>query len=460
MNIPSQAHAQAPQDERILVLGLGRSGRAAAELAHALGAEVVALDEGDSPALREYRDANAARFAVVPGWRDAALPAADRIVISPGLPTTSPLRRRAEAAGLPLVGELAFGAAACPWPMIAVTGTNGKTTTVELATHLLNGCGLRALAAGNIGHPLSQVALDRPELDLLVVEVSSFQLEHGAGFVPMAAALLNITSDHQDRHPDFADYAMTKLRLFAPIADPRQCLLRHDLPPWWQRAFPGRPPPATFASDTLAADWHLDGDRIVHRTPDGSQEPLCSLAETRLVGTHNAENLMAAAAIVHGATGLPLARLRGPAGEFRPGRHRLETVAEWRGIRFVNDSKATNPDAVVRALATVGGDRNVCLVAGGLDKDMDFRPVREAAKKIKCAFLVGLARNRLASCWNDVIHCTCCDSFEEAVLGATAQATPGDVVLLSPGCASMDMFRDYQERGERFSEIIQRRISP
>jgi UDP-N-acetylmuramoylalanine--D-glutamate ligase len=445
--------------ERILVLGLGRSGRAAAELAHSLGAQVVALDEKGGDALCEYRRAHVADFAVEPGWRDAPLPPADRIVISPGLAPSSPLRRRAEASGIPVVSELAFGAASCPWPMLAVTGTNGKTTAVELATHLLQRCGLRAIAAGNIGHPLCRVALDRPELDFLVVEVSSFQLEHGAGFVPTTAALLNITSDHLDRYPDFATYADTKLRLFAPVADPRACFLRHDLLPRWQEAFPGRPVPGTFSIHDPAADWYLADDAIVHRSADGGVETLCRTVETRLVGDHNAENLMAAAALVHAAAGLSLARLRGPACEFRTGRHRLETVAEWQGIRFINDSKATNPDAVVRALATVGGDRNVCLIAGGLDKDMDFSLVRAGAKKIKCAFLVGLAKNRLASCWNDVIHCTCCDSFEEAVLAAIATATVGDVVLLSPGCASMDMFRDYQERGERFSEIIQRRIS-
>jgi len=444
---------------RVLVLGLGRSGQAAALLAHDRGATVIGFDEQDTGGLREFRTRQASQFAIELGWHGDRLPDANLIIISPGLPPWSPLRRAAETGRVPVLGELAFGARFCPWPMLAVTGTNGKTTTTELIEHLLRRCAFRTLAAGNIGYPLSQVARENHDLDFIVAEVSSFQLEHAAGFVPHAAALLNITSDHMDRYPDFAAYAAVKLRLFAGLDDPRRCVIRHDLLPRWHNAFPDRPVPITFSVIEPTADWHCADNTLFHRDPDGVKAPFCRLEQLQLAGAHNIENLLAATAMVHAVTGLSPDRIAAAAAEFRTGRHRLEPVAEWRGIRFINDSKATNPDAVIRALAACGGERNVCLVAGGLDKDMDFRPVREAAGKIKCAFLTGMAKNRLATCWNDVIDCTCCDTFEEAVLGAMAVAVAGDVVLLSPGCASMDQFRDYQERGDCFINIIHRRIA-
>jgi len=446
--------------KQILVLGLGISGRAALDLAMAEGCQVTGLDEKSNPELTEFQAASAQtdNLRILLDWQEEQLPKADLIVISPGIALDSRLGRLASNSVIPVISELEFGWQHCSCPILAVTGTNGKTTVTEMATHILQQLGCRVQAAGNIGYSLCAAARQSRELDYLVAEVSSFQLETCREFTPRTAVLLNISSDHINRHGNFADYAKIKFRIFNHLT-PDRCILRKDLLERWQTYFPEPKDPITFAVGEAADIYSPDADQVfLNNSP--TDTPLLALAETQLIGRHNLENIMAAAALILHA-GLPEfdpVKLREAICIFHSGPHRLERIGVQRNISYVNDSKATNPDAMLQAVDSLADGKNICLIAGGMDKNMDFSPLRSRHDKIKHIFLVGECKEKLASCWKDVINCMLCKSFEEAVLAAVKTAEPGDVVLLSPGCASMDLFSNYQERGEAFRTIINRRV--
>ncbi len=445
--------------KHILVLGLGVSGEAAAKLAQAHGADVTVLDSSVSPRLRQRTETLREQGIAVEldwtanTWRGAA----DLCVVSPGIPEDSVLGNVAAGLSCPVISELEFGYRFCECPILAITGTNGKTTTVELATHILRKAGLRVEAAGNVGLPLAEVCRRSGELDFLVVEVSSFQLERIDQFQPFAAALLNVTSDHQDRYDGFAHYFRTKLRLFERMTDTGRILLNTSLMDEADvQEYPlfAMEHPLTFGTSgsyTVDDDgWlNFEGDRIMNRS------------ELQLTGDHNVENVLAALALCRIA-GVSHSRAAVHARCFKPSAHRLELVAEQGGVRFVNDSKATNPDAVVQAIETcvrTGGSGQIVLIAGGRDKDMNFEPVLPAIQAhVRAAFLLGESRDHLARIWDSVVQCTKVDSLEAAVEGAIATAAAGDTVLLSPGCASQDMFESYAERGTKFKNALKRRL--
>jgi len=452
--------------ENVLVLGLGESGFAAARLARRYGAAVTVLDSGRSDVLRERTAAlTNAGIGVVTEWLPANPPATpDLAVISPGIPHTSPLGRLAAQMSCPVISELELGYRHCACPILAVTGSNGKTTTVELLGHALRRAGFRVATSGNIGLPLCEAALTSHRLDLMVVEVSSFQLEQVDRFAPLAAAILNLTPDHLDRHGDMATYRDAKLRILRHLAEPRDAVLRVDLAadPAVQAALAG--PPTTFAGTTEATSaWFVSaqGDLCWRPSPDQPARVLLPANRIRLPGRHNAENILAGMALAQRA-GIDPERLAPHVASFSLGPHRLERVGVHRGIQFVNDSKATNPDALLQALATLtsGASRpNVLLLAGGLDKDVDFRGMAPAIKAhVRGVFLIGTSRQRLAKLWGGVVSCKVYASLDAAFDAATDEAVPGDIVLLSPGCASQDMFANYSERGRAFRDMVQRRF--
>ena len=397
--------------DRCLILGGGLSGRAAARLAADIGMEpkIVSDAAGIDPV--------------------AECAFGSLIVTSPGVkPLTSPLYRaalaRAGRGECELISELEFGFRHLPGrkSCLAITGTNGKTTTTELVCHLLLALGIPAEPAGNIGLPRSDPAAAILEgklssAALPVVETSSFQLERVRDFAPAAAALLNLESDHEDRYAGgFDEYVRVKRRIFDRVP-PENRITGLSLPP----------EPAAPRRVGIAGDW---------LTVDGT--PLLALPETRLNAPHNRENLAAAVELCLRV--VPAERLFDSAfakavRAFSPGRHRIETVLEAGGVRFIDDSKATNPASVVAALRSVPGP--VVLLLGGLDKAMDF--FGECREKIRAALPA------------DIPGADCGTDFELAVRTAAEHARPGDAVLLSPACASMDMFRDYRERGERFA---------
>ncbi len=452
--------------QNVLVLGLGESGLAAARLARLYGASVTVLDSGRQAAVQERAETlRRVGITVVIEWTgDHAGVAPDLAVISPGIPPTAALGRLAAGLTCPLISELEFGYRMCACPILAVTGTNGKTTTVELLGHCLRKAGLRVAVSGNIGVPLCDAVRRSHALDVMVVEVSSFQLEGVERFAPLAAAILNVTPDHLDRHGDMDTYLRTKLRLLRHLPCPADAVLRAELAsqPRVREELAGAP--TTFsATDDGRSTWFAaaNGDLCLRDPARPAPRVVLPAADVRLPGRHNQENILAVLALAHRA-GVSPERLAPQMASFALGEHRLETVAVRNGIRFVNDSKATNPDALLRALETVTAgatQANVLLLAGGLDKGVSFAGTEPLLRRhAKGVFLIGTSRKRLAQFWGDVVSCRLYASLSAAFDAAVDEAVPGDVVLLSPGCASQDMFANYGERGRAFRDLVQRRF--
>ncbi len=436
------------RDRRALVLGAARSGRAAAALLARAGAHVLVADRR-ADALAPEGAAELAAYGVelALGREDAALlTGRDLLVVSPGVVVEHPLLAAARARGIEVLGELELAARRARAPLIAVTGTDGKSTTVTLLGALLAAAGRKAPVAGNVGHALALAVDEAGADDLLVVEVSSFQLETVSTFRPAVGVLLNVAPDHLDRHPSLAAYRELKLRLFAR----QEASDLAVLPAGWG-AIPGRARRLAFGRDPDAVPLGatvVDG-WIVRRTRAG-EERILAAEELGIPGPHNLENALAAVAALD-PFALPAPVLAAGLRDFRGLAHRLETVAIRDGVRFINDSKATNVHALESALSTFA--RGVHLIAGGRDKAGDFAAVAPlVGERVARVYRIGEARGRLAAAWPDVPGEDCA-SLGEAVARAAALARPGEVVLLAPGCASFDMFRDFEDRGEQFRRL-------
>ena len=427
------------------VLGLGRSGEAAARLLLESGATVTVLDSGDPVPRRATAELLSSRGARVVLGNDAlrCVQEFDFAVLSPGIDPVVPLARRPVEAGIPLLGEIELAFRSCRCPVVAVTGTNGKTTTTGLTAALLNAAGLQTEACGNIGLPFSEVAARSASLDAAVVEISSFQLETTDTFRPRVAVWTNFSANHLDRYPDVATYRAAKLRIFdRQTADDFAVVnARAELPALRARRVTFTAAPGVEADFTLGA-----GGVILHHG-----KPVLAMAETRLRGPHNAENLMAAlgAGLCLGATMesmLPAARA------YAPPPHRGEFVREVDGVTWINDSKSTNLDALSQALR--GQTGGVVLIAGGKNKGFDFAPVAWLVQeRVHDAVLIGELRESIARDWSGAVPCHAADSLEAAVDQARALARRGDTVLFSPGTSSFDMFRSYEERGDSFKQL-------
>ncbi|MEX1009941.1 MAG: UDP-N-acetylmuramoyl-L-alanine--D-glutamate ligase [Chthoniobacterales bacterium] len=426
------------------VLGLGRSGQAAARLLLESGAAVTVLDSGDPAPRQATAELLSSRGARVVLGNDAlrCVQDFDFAVLSPGIDPVVPLARRPVEAGVPLLGEIELAFLSCLCPVVAVTGTNGKTTTTGLIAALLNAAGLKAEACGNIGLPFSEVASRSASLDAAVVEISSFQLETTDTFRPRVAVWTNFSANHLDRYPDVASYRAAKLRIFdRQTADDYAVVnARAELPALHATRL-------TFtAARAVEADFTLDGDMILHRGA-----PVLAMSETRLRGPHNAENLMAAlgAGLCLGAD---LTSMLPGARSYTPLPHRGEFVREVDGVTWINDSKSTNLDALEQALrGTTGG---VVLIAGGKNKGFDFAPLKDLVQaRVHDAVLMGELREAIARDWAGAVPCHPVDSLVAAVGQARVLAQPGDTVLFSPGTSSFDMFGSYEERGDAFKEL-------
>ena len=428
-----------------VVLGLGHSGEAAAVLLQEEGAVVTVCESLDNPGLREKASALAERgMRVLLGAAADTDPADyDVAVISPGIDPAMPLVRNVLAKGIPMIGELELAFEECSCPTVAITGTNGKTTTTELTTALLRGCGVRTMAGGNIGLPFATAVRSSHELDVMVLEVSSFQLETIRAFRPHVAAWLNLSPNHLDRYPGMEEYRAAKLRIFENQT-PEDFVVVNALgalPPLAARKI-------TFSAVSAAADFTLRGTEIFFR-----DERVLDQAETRLRGIHNAENLMAALAIAS-ALDVDFDRMAAAVADYTAPAHRCEFVRDLDGVRWINDSKATNLDAVEKAI--LSQDRPISLVAGGKDKGFEFDAIAPLVRaRVRSAVLIGEMRDRIARSWSGV-DCTLTGSLEEAVAAARGKARAGDVVLFSPGTSSFDMFRNYGERGNLFKTYVQK----
>jgi UDP-N-acetylmuramoylalanine--D-glutamate ligase len=433
--------------KRVVVVGLGASGVAAARLALGQGARVVANDgkplEALSPAARAL-EGQGARL-VAGGHGAAGIEEADVVVVSPGVPPL-PEVTAAAARGVPVWGEteLAFRSLAHPAPVVAIGGTNGKSTTTTLAGALLEAAGRRVFVGGNLGDPLSDRVGER--FDAIVLEVSSFQMERVDRFRPRVAALLNVTDDHLDRYTGFDDYARAKGNAFVrQTADDWAVVPANDAV-CLRQAQRGQGRVVTFGPGGAV-------DVTPHAVVDSRTGERFARTSMALTGGHNALNVAAAIACVV-PLGVAGGTIRQVLAGFRGLPHRTALVAEVGGVRFYDDSKGTNVGAVVTALEGLVEPRAV-LVAGGRDKGGSYAPLAEAlARKGRAAVLIGEAADAIARAVGDRVPVRRARAMDEAVEAAFALAAPGDAVLLSPACSSFDMFRDYKERGDAFVRAV------
>lgn len=446
-----------------LVLGLGRSGLASARYLVGLletgeVASVTAVDSGDTLALRAVADELRASGAKVQLGVRSVSGRYSLCVASPGISPSTPLMESAAQASDKLVSEIEFAFTRSRVPWVAITGTNGKTTTTALLTHLLRCAGMDALSVGNIGAAAISVVAEVPETAVLVAEVSSFQMALADTFHPRVAVLLNITPDHVDWHGSLERYAADKARVFANFAEGDAAVIDVD--------DAGSAPWAEIVSETGAdvirvsrRERHVPGatlsdEELVLETRSGLIRLVCA-SELKIRGAHNVSNALAAAAAAH-AMGVRPADIREGLRTFEPIAHRLQPVGEVRGVEYVNDSKATNPDAVLKAL-TAFGERGVIVLLGGRNKGNDFRPLaEESARVAKAAVVFGEARGELEEAFAGLeLPVAGAATLRDAVLAASDLAESGDVVLLSPACASFDEFRDFEDRGNTFAGIVE-----
>jgi len=436
----------------IVVIGFGKSGQSAAKLAKQCGYDVKIVDENISESmLKKQVDFEHDGIQVELGVQSCDLSGVIMIIQSPGVPPTSSLAQMAERSEIEVVSEIEFAAMNTDIPLLAVTGTNGKTTTTELTTHLLNELGYKVCAVGNIGTTLSEVVTEGETYDYLIAELSSFQLEKSPQLSPYAAAITNIASDHLDRHGDMDTYTRIKFSVLNNISEPNRKVINEQLFAYWNENVSKYELPILFSA-YAEADYRLDGGDIVL-----DDKKIVDLNDTNLHGEHNAENIMAALGLVSTVISqdtLFSKKTEKALQSFKPGEHRIELFAEHDGITFIDDSKGTNPDAVVAAVNAAGKEKNVCLILGGLDKGMDFTPILTVSDKIKAAFVIGECRNKIKDTLEENVDCNLFDEFESAVKAAAECAQSGDVVMLSPACASMDMFKSYKERGDIFKKNV------
>ena len=446
--------------KKVAVVGLARSGVAAAHLLQAAGATVTVADgkeEKDLAGALVRLDRAAIQVKLGPGY-EKALVGADLVVISPGVPTDANVLTDARRNGIPVIGELELASRFVTAPMLAVTGTNGKSTTVTLTGLLLKESGKRVFVGGNLGTPLSEAALETHQnpqgvdYDYLVVEVSSFQLETIRTFRPSIAALLNITPDHLDRYPSLAPYVAAKARIFENQTDRDYAVLNRDDPRVAEIGGNVRARRLEFSRrQPIDEGCGVQGDRLVLRL-NGRETMVCRMAEIRVPGAHNIANAMAAVTI-SSVCGCPPEIMQRVLRTFPGLEHAMELVREREGVQYINDSKGTNVDATLKALDSF--DQPIILIAGGKDKGADFGKLREAVgRRVKHVILIGEAKPALKQALEGASVLTDAVSLRAALDNASNLAQPGDIVLLSPACASFDMFADYQDRGRQFKALV------
>ena len=439
--------------KRVLVVGLARTGVAVSLFAAISGAIVTATDEKPESALAEtpakLRTAGVA--LELNGHIPETFLRQDLIVVSPGVPSNSPELEAARAAKIPVWSEIELAWRLLKGKLIAITGSNGKTTTTSLIGHIFKTAGVPTLIGGNIGVPLISLADYSTDASVTIAEVSSFQLEMIVAFRPDIGVLLNLSPDHLDRHASFAAYVAAKMRLFENQRSGDLAVLNADDPevsrrtPQHQRVF-------WFSRQKrLVAGAFLRDDKIVFRI-DGSETVLARRDEITLLGDHNIENVLAACATAYVAGVAPAAIAAG-VRTFTGVEHRLEFVAEAGSVRFYNDSKATNVDAALKAIESFS--EPLIVILGGTDKGSPYMPLREPLRRrARLAILIGAAAEKIAADLGDAVPMMRAGTLDNAVQIAIERARPGDTVLLAPACSSFDQFENYEHRGRVFKELV------
>ena len=428
-----------------MVVGMGVTGQSAARFLGQRGAMLTLTDRRTDITLPKLPRATLHLGAEDPAW----LGDAELVVTSPGVPRDSGLLQAAVNARIPVMGEIELAGHFLSAPIVAITGSNGKSTVTVMLGEIFKLAGMKTFVGGNLGTPLLD-AVGR-DLDVVVAEVSSFQLEWVATFKPRVGIYLNLTDDHFDRYRDLDDYGRAKARMFALQDAGDWAILNRDDPRVWGLAgeLKSRVLGFGFGAATGPGIWP-DGNGL--RFDDGGRRAQIDLSGFKPAGRHNLGNAMAAAtaALVMGVDPRQIERaLTG----FKPLPHRMETAGERGGVTFVDDSKGTNVGSVVEAIAALKAP--IILIAGGLDKGGDYAPLRKPLKeKVKLAILIGQAREKMLSALKGATAIELRETLDEAVAYAAAVGVPGDTVLLSPACSSFDQFKDYAERGEVFKKLV------
>ena len=441
------------QGKRVLVVGLGKSGVASALFLKAHGARVTVSDTKTGDELHSEIPVLLDHGITVEtgGHGERTFRGQDLIVVSPGIPLDAPALVQARALGGSVIGEMELAARFLRGPIVAITGSNGKTTTTTLTGEIMTAGGFSALVGGNIGTPAIALAERATPESVIVLEVSSFQLETIDSFRPKVAVILNVTPDHLDRHRTFEAYVDAKARILENQQSADSTVLNAADPTCVAMAARTKAQVFWFSrqKEVRQGAWVLDGN-ILFR--DGAQQrQIMLVSEIPLKGAHNLENVLAA--VCAGALmGCAAEKIRQAVREFKAVEHRLEYVATIRGVDYYNDSKATNVDATIKALESFPA--NIHLILGGKDKGSDYTLLNDLLRqRVKRAYTIGAAAAKIESqiIGVEVVHA---DTLENALRKANAVAEPGDVVLLAPACASFDQFNNYEQRGQVFKQMV------
>jgi UDP-N-acetylmuramoylalanine--D-glutamate ligase len=442
--------------KKVLVVGLGKSGLAAALFLRRRGAQVTVSDirsaealAKDIPALLEEGiNVEAGGHGLLTFRRQ------DLIVVSPGVPLETPELVQAKSFGRPVIGELELAARFLKGRILAVTGSNGKTTTTSLLGEILERAGLPTLVGGNIGVPVVALIDESTDTTWSVLEVSSFQLESTEQFHPAIAVILNITPDHLDRHGSFENYALAKERIFAAQDANDFVVLNADNLRAAASSQRSKAKIFWFSLEHPVAQgaWVESGSIVYRATSDTVPEIVMPLSGIPLKGEHNVENVLAAV-IAARLAGASVDAIRQGIEKFKAVEHRLEYVATLNGVEIYNDSKATNVDATAKAVAAFPG--GVHLILGGKDKNSDYTQLADLLRsRVKAVYTIGSAAAKIESQLRGVVSIHSCETLEKAVSAIAAAAHPGDVVLLAPACSSFDQFESYEHRGRVFKELV------
>ena len=447
------------ENKDVLVIGLGGRGRAACELLLRRGARVTGIDSEDTPELRNgVKSLRPLGVEIALGVSVPPQHHFNLAVLSPAVPMKGELVRAVCESNVPMIGEMELGYQQSKCLSIAIAGTNGKGTTAEMVERLLVNNHRKTVLTGHRARPLCSVVEQTKELDYLVLQVNSFQLEMTQYFRPAVAVLMNISPDHLDRYSNVEAYIRANARLFMNQQSFDWAIVQSETLGRLKEL--GLPVPAktiTFSATDSQADIRLERGLLISSISNWSG-PLLNMEECKVRGPHNAENLMAALAVGH-VLRLPLENMSETLNTYDAGPHRCELVAEIDGVQYINDSKAMNLDATLKALQSVragkGGAPNVFLIAGGEDEALDYYDAGPwLSKRVKRAFLVGESGEKIRAAWSLFTPCTVVTSLLEAIVEAAKNAASGDAVLLSPACSSFDQFRNYQERGEIFCRAV------
>ena len=442
--------------KKVLVVGLGKSGLAAALFLRRRGAQVTVSDVRSAEALAKEIPALIEAGIMVESGGHGLLTfrRQDLIVVSPGVPLDTPELAQVKHFGLPVIGELELAARFLKGHALAVTGSNGKTTTTTLLGEILKAGGLPTLVGGNIGLPVVALIDESTEDTWSVLEVSSFQLETTVQFHPEIAVILNITPDHLDRHGSFENYCAAKERIFAAQTAGDFLVLNADNTPCAHAAARSAAKVYWFSIEHPVDQgaWLEQGSVVYRAAEDAPTEHVMPLRGIPLKGSHNIENVLAAVVAARLA-GVPAEIIRHAVESFQAVEHRLEYVVTHNGVQFYNDSKATNVDATAKAIAAFSG--GIHLILGGKDKNSDYTLLSDLLReRVSAVYTIGSAAAKIESHLRGVVSIYSCETLDKAVASAAAAARPGEVVLLAPACSSFDQFENYEQRGKVFKQLV------